>query len=115
VKRASPVQVAERPAPPEPDEKPAEPPKSEPPKPAVRESRANPEATAADSDVYGRAQRILQARGYYTGPVDGRFDTNTKAAVARFQRAHDLNDDGLLGPRTLRAIGELSGEKRANP
>ncbi len=109
VQRASPVRVAERPASVAREEAPAAP---IPTEPAARESDTDPDAKR---DVYGRAQQILRARGYYAGPVDGRFDTNTKAAVARFQRAHDLNDDGLLGPRTLRAIGELRDEKRANP
>ena len=131
VKRASPVQVAERPAVERPvaasavgedvtgpsimDEKPAEPAKSEPRKRAVRDSDSDLDGDGGGGNVYDQAQRTLKARGYYTGPVDGRYDTNTKEAVARFQRAHDLNDDGLLGPRTLRAIRKLRNEKRSDP
>ncbi len=57
---------------------------------------------------YARAQEVLRARGYYTGPVDDRYDPNTRAAVARFQREHGLDEDGMLGPETLRAIQEVA-------
>lgn len=36
--------------------------------------------------------------------IDGRFDAATTRALRRFQRAHGLDPDGLVGPRTFRAL-----------
>ena len=36
--------------------------------------------------------------------VDGRFDAATAAALRRFQRARNLDPDGIAGPRTFRAL-----------
>ncbi len=37
--------------------------------------------------------------------ADGVLGRATRRAVRRFQRSHKLKPDGLLGPRTLRALG----------
>lgn len=37
--------------------------------------------------------------------ADGVIGAATRRAIRRFQRAHELKPDGLLGPRTLRALG----------
>lgn len=63
--------------------------------------------------TWREAQRVLEARGYFRGEVDGRYDENTKAAVARFQREQGLTEDSLLGPETIRAIQRL--EQTAPP
>lgn len=49
-------------------------------------------------------QRMLRCAGYAAGPVDGRFGPATLAAVDRFQRAHRLAVDGIVGRHTLRAL-----------
>jgi peptidoglycan hydrolase-like protein with peptidoglycan-binding domain len=36
--------------------------------------------------------------------VDGLFGRDTESAVKRFQREHDLDDDGLVGPLTWAAL-----------
>lgn len=41
--------------------------------------------------------------------LDGRFGRNTEDAVKRFQRAHGLDDDGVVGPITWAALlGEIA-------
>ena len=49
-------------------------------------------------------QRRLDRLGYRLGRVDGLFGTRTQRATIRFQRRNGLAVDGIVGPRTLRAI-----------
>jgi Putative peptidoglycan binding domain len=51
-----------------------------------------------------RLQRALAHLGYPPGTVDGQYGPSTTQAVSRFQRAHGLTADGILGPNTLRAL-----------
>ena len=47
------------------------------------------------------AQTELQQLGLYHGRPDGRAGPLTKAAIRAFQRLHKLDDDGILGRKTL--------------
>ncbi len=54
-------------------------------------------------------QELLNKFGYSDSHghpivVDGDFGQKTKEAVQAFQRAHDLNDDGVVGAKTLEAL-----------
>ena len=49
-------------------------------------------------------QRALLARGYYTDRITGRKDTNTVAAVRRYQSDNGL-ESGHLSLETARALG----------
>lgn len=51
-------------------------------------------------------QRVLDALGYDLGEagVDGRFGPLTAEAVKSFQEQHDLDPDGIVGPKTLKAL-----------
>lgn len=51
-----------------------------------------------------RLQRELMAAGCNPGAVDGVFGRRTLAAVKQYQRQHRLAVDGLVGPRTWRAL-----------
>ena len=50
----------------------------------------------------GELTRQIQAKVGVT--VDGQFGPNTEAAVRRFQRAHGLVPDGIVGPKTWQAL-----------
>ena len=49
-------------------------------------------------------QRQLQWLGLEPGPIDGRYGPQTTEAVRRFQEDHDLPADGIVDPRTQRAL-----------
>ena len=54
----------------------------------------------------GADVRAVQAvAGLAGGDVDGKFWSDTKAAVERFQRSHHLDADGRVGPLTAAAMG----------
>ncbi len=50
-------------------------------------------------------QTKLKNWGYYTGSVDGIFGAKTKEAVKYFQRKNNLTADGVVGKKTLAALG----------
>jgi len=51
-------------------------------------------------DAVELAQQRLNMRFYDPGPIDGRFGPKTAKAVRWYQRDRDLDDDGIVGPRT---------------
>ncbi len=50
-------------------------------------------------------QRKLKNWGYYNGEVDGIFGSQTKKAVRYFQSKNGLTVDGIVGNKTLKALG----------
>ncbi|NPV26419.1 MAG: L,D-transpeptidase family protein [Firmicutes bacterium] len=55
------------------------------------------------SDVL-EVQRRLQILGYYDGDLDGVYGPQTQQAVIDFQRDHNLEPDGIVGPRTYEEL-----------
>ena len=50
-------------------------------------------------------QQKLKNWGYYKGKVDGIFGSQTKSAVIYFQKKNGLKADGIVGEKTLKALG----------
>ena len=50
-------------------------------------------------------QQKLTDKGFSPGAIDGDFGENTKQAVIAFQRSVGLTADGIVGPRTRKALG----------
>lgn len=58
-------------------------------------------------DDVGQLQNQLHELGFYSSRVDGRFGPRTHEALANFQLDTGLEDDGVCGPDTLRALSLL--------
>ena len=52
-----------------------------------------------------QVQQKLKDLGYYTGAIDGIIGTKSKTAIKNFQRDYGLVVDGIVGPKTLNALG----------
>jgi predicted chitinase/peptidoglycan hydrolase-like protein with peptidoglycan-binding domain len=83
-------------------------------KPAKKPAVATETASAAPSGVRqgdeGAEVERLQARlselGFQVGKVDGNFGTLTRRALVAFQAEHDLQPDGVAGPRTWEVLAQ---------
>ena len=45
-------------------------------------------------------QKALKNAGFYQGSIDGKIGSKTKKAIIKFQKAHGLKADGIVGKRT---------------
>lgn len=75
-------------------------------------SRALPTATLKPGDTGAQVralQRALKSLGYSVGTIDGQYGPATKTAVASFQHAAGLTEDGVFGPKTLNALIQRAG------
>ncbi len=52
-----------------------------------------------------RLQQVLTDKGFYTGPIDGKYDDDVKDAVKKLQKVNNIDTDGVAGPKTLKAAG----------
>jgi murein L,D-transpeptidase YcbB/YkuD len=75
-------------------------------------ARRNMQA-APTPERYQEIQQALAARGYYKGPLNGAWDSDSVDALKRFQTDQNLSADGKLTPLSLIAMG--LGPKRAAP
>ncbi|NJR74399.1 MAG: peptidoglycan-binding protein [Scytonema sp. CRU_2_7] len=50
-------------------------------------------------------QKVMNARGYNAGKVDGDFGSQTEVAVRAFQKEAGLSVDGEVGKLTWTALG----------
>lgn len=57
-------------------------------------------------ELVAELQEYLAQLGFSPGAVDGDFGPKTERAVIEFQKAHKLAPDGIVGPKTIAALGE---------
>lgn len=58
---------------------------------------------SSSGDVWDLQYR-LKTLNYYTQPLDGVYGSQTKAAVAKFQKNYGLSADGITGSKTWSAL-----------
>jgi peptidoglycan hydrolase-like protein with peptidoglycan-binding domain len=74
-------------------------------------------ARSPDPPTRGRIERVkalqrqLSRLGLEPGLIDGRYGPLTTGAVKRFQEAHDLIVDGVVGPATAEALRASAPER----
>ena len=73
---------------------------------AVAALAAGPKATSSNPQLAG-LQVALARQGLYAGPVDALAGPLTEAAILRFQEQAGLVPDGIVGPKTRRALGRF--------
>jgi hypothetical protein len=61
--------------------------------------------TQPSVDRYKEIQQALSDKGYFTGPVNGAWGSDSVDALKRFQRDQNIGDDGKLGSLSLMALG----------
>jgi peptidoglycan hydrolase-like protein with peptidoglycan-binding domain len=57
-----------------------------------------------------RAQKRMSLVGYDVGDVNGRYGTQTEAAVKKLQQTHGASVDGIVGAQTWPIIDALENE-----
>jgi hypothetical protein len=55
--------------------------------------------------VITNVQTQLQQAGYYVGPINGSFDSATRAALANYQRDYGLAVTGTVDQPTVESLG----------
>ena len=58
-----------------------------------------------------KVQQMLKTLKYYKGSASGKFNLSTYNAVKKFQRAQKIEQDGNIGPDTLRRIAKKAKVK----
>lgn len=58
-------------------------------------------------------QEALKAAGYYSGPIDGRYDGDVVSAVRKLQTEKDMFVDGVTGRETALSLGIWPDEESA--
>ncbi len=71
-------------------------------------------STALTTSQTKQVQQKLKSLGYYKKSVDGIFGSGTRSAVKAFQRDYGLVVDGIVGPKTLKALGLSSSSSQSS-
>ncbi|MBN9644299.1 peptidoglycan-binding protein [Corynebacterium mendelii] len=58
-------------------------------------------------DDVAQLQQHLTELGFYADRIDGHYGPDTHAAVRTYQMNYGLQDDGICGPKTIRALSYL--------
>src|SRR5689334_12697116 len=77
------------------------------PKPSSAAARKAKAATLTRQDIL-EAEQLLSSLGYWTGPVDGQFDTGSRHALIAFQKVEGRQRTGRLTVSELQALRAAS-------
>ena len=60
----------------------------------------------SEGDAVRELQKLLTDKGYYAGPINGKFGPLTEEAVIKYQEESGLLPDGVVGSETLKKLKE---------
>ncbi len=78
-------------------------------------SRREPFQKAPTPSRISEIQTALSRSGYYQGDANGKWDSNTVAALQKFQSENNLNPSGKLDAVSLQKLGLGSSTAGLNP
>ena len=87
-------------------------------KAAKKRPKREPSQKAPTADRISEIQSALAHGGYYQGDPNGKWDTNTVAALQKFQSAHGIEASGKLDAPTLQKLGlgsDIAGVSAPRP
>jgi peptidoglycan hydrolase-like protein with peptidoglycan-binding domain len=70
-----------------------------------RTAKREPFQKAPTADRISEIQTALSRGGYFEGDPNGKWDSNTVAAMQKFQSANGLNSSGKIDATTLQKLG----------
>jgi peptidoglycan hydrolase-like protein with peptidoglycan-binding domain len=82
---------------------------------AHHRSRREPFQKAPTNQRISEIQSALSRSGYYQGDANGKWDSNTVAALQKFQSENNLNPSGKLDATSLQKLGLGSSTAGLNP
>ena len=71
--------------------------------------RSSQTSAALANDDIRQAQQVLQAQGFYDGPIDGALNQKTQEALYKYQGQNGLSITGSLDQATIRSLREDAG------
>jgi peptidoglycan hydrolase-like protein with peptidoglycan-binding domain len=83
-----------------------------------KHSKREPTQQAPTADRISEIQSALARSGYYQGDPNGKWDSDTVAAVEKFQSAHGIDASGKLDAPTLQKLGlgsDIAGVSAPKP
>jgi peptidoglycan hydrolase-like protein with peptidoglycan-binding domain len=83
-----------------------------------RHGKSGPKQKAPTPDRISEIQSALSRGGYYQGNPNGKWDSNTVAAVQKFQSANGIEANGKLDAPTLQKLGlgsDIAGVSAPKP
>jgi peptidoglycan hydrolase-like protein with peptidoglycan-binding domain len=81
-------------------------------------AKREPSQKAPTADRVTEIQSALARGGYYQGDANGKWDSNTVAAVQKFQSANGIEANGKLDAPTLQKLGlgsDIAGVSAPKP
>lgn len=69
--------------------------------PQMRVNAASPIRPGETGDQVRNLQKRLQQEDFYKGKITGQYDAPTQEAIKRFQVAHSMDPDGVVGQKTI--------------